>query len=99
GGWAVAVAAGMCLGAIGSQTGGSITRPASFCGVAGCKPTFGLVPLEGVYPLSASLDHAGPIARSVGDLALLLEVIAEQPIVSPTPCDPPRLGRVQGMFA
>src|SRR5262249_16869039 len=59
----------------------------------------GLVPLEGVYPLASSLDHAGPIARSVGDLALLLEVIAEQPIGYPTPCDPPRLGRVRGMFA
>src|SRR5262245_34558169 len=98
-GSAAAVATGMCLGALGSQTGGSITRPASYCGVAGCKPTFGLVPLEGVYPLAASLDHPGPIARSVGDAALLLEVMAEQPIGYPTPCDPPRLGRLRGMFA
>jgi aspartyl-tRNA(Asn)/glutamyl-tRNA(Gln) amidotransferase subunit A len=97
-GSAAAVATGMCLGAIGSQTGGSITRPASFCGVAGCKPTFGLVSLEGVYPLACSLDHAGPIARSVADLALLLEVMAEQPIASPIPCEPPRLGRLRGMF-
>jgi aspartyl-tRNA(Asn)/glutamyl-tRNA(Gln) amidotransferase subunit A len=98
-GSAAAIATGMCLGALGSQTGGSITRPASYCGVAGCKPTFGLVPLKGVYPLASSLDHAGPIARSVGDLALLLEVIAEQPIGYPTPCDPPRLGRLRGMFS
>lgn len=74
-GSAAAVATGMCLGAIGSQTGGSITRPASFCGVAGCKPTHGLVPLAGVYPLSPSLDHGGPIARSVEDLGILLEVL------------------------
>ena len=76
-GSAAAVATGMCLGAIGSQTGGSITRPASFCGIAGCKPSFGLVPLKGVYPLSASLDHAGPLARSVEDLAILLEAIVD----------------------
>jgi aspartyl-tRNA(Asn)/glutamyl-tRNA(Gln) amidotransferase subunit A len=98
-GSAAAVAAGMCLAATGSQTGGSITRPASFCGVAGCKPTFGLIPLEGVYPLAASLDHPGPIARSVGDLALLLEVMAEQSVACPTPYVPPRLGRLRGMFA
>ncbi len=98
-GSAAVVATGMCLGAIGSQTGGSITRPASYCGVAGCKPTFGLVPLDGIYPLAASLDHAGPIARSVGDLALLLEVIAAQPTMSVAPAGPPRLGRLRGMFS
>ncbi|HEY3965908.1 MAG TPA: amidase [Planctomycetaceae bacterium] len=76
-GSSAAVATGMCLGAIGSQTGGSITRPASFCGVAGCKPTFGLVPLAGVYPLSPSLDHGGPIARSVEDLSILLEALVD----------------------
>jgi aspartyl-tRNA(Asn)/glutamyl-tRNA(Gln) amidotransferase subunit A len=75
-GSAAAVATGMCLGAIGTQTGGSITRPASFCGVAGCKPTYGLVPLEGVYPFSKSLDHGGPIARSVEDLGIILNEIA-----------------------
>jgi len=74
-GSAAAVASGMCLGAVGTQTGGSITRPASFCGVAGCKPSFGLVPLKGVYPAAHSLDHAGPIARSVEDLAILLEAM------------------------
>src|SRR6185369_1564277 len=58
-GSAAAVATGMCLGAIGSQTGGSITRPAAFCGIAGCKPSFGLVPVQGVYPLSGSMDHPG----------------------------------------
>lgn len=97
-GSAAAVATGMCLGAIGSQTGGSITRPASFCGVAGCKPTFGTVPLEGVYPLAASFDHPGPIARSVHDLAILLGVIGGKRIPTALPAKPPRLGRLRGMF-
>jgi Asp-tRNA(Asn)/Glu-tRNA(Gln) amidotransferase A subunit family amidase len=75
-GSAAAVALGMCLAAIGSQTGGSITRPASFCGVAGCKPTFGRVSGQGVVPLSRHMDHVGPLARSVGDLAVILNVIS-----------------------
>jgi Asp-tRNA(Asn)/Glu-tRNA(Gln) amidotransferase A subunit family amidase len=75
-GSAAAVAAGMCLGAIGSQTGGSIIRPASFCGVAGCKPTFGRVSCEGVVPVAPSLDTVGPIAGCVADLAILLNAIS-----------------------
>lgn len=75
-GSAAAVACGMCLGAIGSQTGGSITRPASFCGVTGCKPTYGRVSLAGIVPVAFHLDHPGPIARSVGDLGVLLEAIS-----------------------
>lgn len=75
-GSAAAVACGMCLAAIGTQTGGSITRPAAFCGVAGCKPTFGGVGLRGVVHLAPSLDHAGPIARTVRDLAIVLDAIA-----------------------
>jgi aspartyl-tRNA(Asn)/glutamyl-tRNA(Gln) amidotransferase subunit A len=75
-GSAAAVATGMCLGAIGSQTGGSITRPAAFCGVAGCKPSHGRVSLTGIVPVAPSLDHPGPIARSVCDLALLLDVVS-----------------------
>ena len=71
-GSAAALACGMCLGAIGSQTGGSITRPAAFCGVAGLKPTYGRVGLAGVVPLAASMDHPGPMARCVRDLAILL---------------------------
>src|SRR5207253_8372857 len=67
-GSAAAVACGMCLGALGSQTGGSITRPASYCGVAGLKPTFGRVSGDGVMPLAPSMDHPGPIARTVRDL-------------------------------
>ena len=73
GGSAAAVAAGLCFAAVGTDTGGSIRIPASYCGVAGFKPTYGLVSLEGVFPLSWSLDHAGPIARSAADAALLLD--------------------------
>lgn len=73
GGSAAAVAAGMCFAAVGTDTGGSIRIPASYCGLAGLKPTYGLVELEGVFPLSWSLDHAGPLARSSADAALLLE--------------------------
>ncbi len=74
-GSAAAVAAGMCPIAIGSQTGGSITRPASFCGVAGCKPSMGRVSRRGVIPLADSLDHVGPMAGHVDDLAIVLDVI------------------------
>src|SRR5207247_4547670 len=72
-GSAAAVACGMCLGALGSQTGGSITRPASYCGIAGCKPTYGLLKLNGVMPLAHSMDHPGPMAQNVMDLALQLQ--------------------------
>jgi Asp-tRNA(Asn)/Glu-tRNA(Gln) amidotransferase A subunit family amidase len=111
-GSAAAVACGMCPAALGSQTGGSITRPAAYCGVAGCKPTFGRVSGAGVVPLAPSMDHVGPIAGCVRDLALLLQALA-----GPDPQDPhcagrpvpdylaarsrppaPRLGRVRGLF-
>ena len=82
-GSAAAVACGMIPAAIGSQTGGSITRPASYCGVYGLKPTFGRVSLEGVVPLSTSLDHAGPIAGNVRDCALVLQAIARQNLAEP----------------
>jgi len=75
-GSAAAVAAGMVPLALGTQTNGSIIRPASFCGVFGIKPTHGLVPRTGVLPLSHNLDHVGPYARSLEDLALVLDVIA-----------------------
>src|SRR5258708_5296887 len=76
GGSAAAVAAGMCYAAIGSDTGGSIREPAAFCGIVGLKPTYGRVSTRGVIPLSWSLDHVGPMARTVRDAALMLEAIA-----------------------
>jgi len=75
GGSAIAVVAGLCAGALGSDTGGSIRVPASLCGCVGLKPTFGAIPLDGTFPLGWSLDHAGPLARTVGDAALLLDVL------------------------
>lgn len=88
-GSAAAVAQGMCLAAIGSQTGGSISRPASFCGVSGCKPTFGRVSGQGVVPLSRHMDHVGPIARTVSDLAAMLATIAGYDPLDPTTVDRP----------
>ena len=72
GGSVAAVAAGLCYGAVGTDTGGSIRIPAAYCGAVGFKPTFGLVELDGLSRLSWSLDHAGPIARSAADAAALL---------------------------
>ena len=76
GGNAAALAAGLCMGALGSDTGGSIRIPSALCGVVGLKPTYGRVSLRGVIPLSWNLDHAGPMARSVQDVAILLQTIA-----------------------
>jgi aspartyl-tRNA(Asn)/glutamyl-tRNA(Gln) amidotransferase subunit A len=76
GGSAAAVASGMDFGSFGSDTGGSIRIPAAFCGVVGLKPSYGLVSRYGVVPLSWSLDHAGPFARTSRDLALLLQAVA-----------------------
>jgi aspartyl-tRNA(Asn)/glutamyl-tRNA(Gln) amidotransferase subunit A len=112
-GSAAAVAAGMCLGATASQTGGSITRPASYCGVAGCKPSYGRVSCHGVVPLAHSMDHPGPIARCVRDLAILLQAIAGFDRCDPASGwllesdllaaldrtnKPPTLGRLRGLF-
>ncbi len=105
GGSAVAVACGMALGAIGTDTGGSIRIPAACCGVSGHKPTFGLVPLEGIIPLSTSLDHAGPIARTMEDCALMLDVLAPRPAGQPSyaaasagPIDDLRLAVLGGVW-
>lgn len=74
-GSAAAVASGMCLGATGTDTGGSIRHPAAVCGLVGMKPTYGLISCEGVLPLSVSQDHVGPITRSVRDNALMLQAM------------------------
>src|SRR5437588_12604460 len=76
GGSAAAVATDLCYGALGTDTGGSIRTPASYCSVVGLKPTYGLVSIRGIIPLTLSLDHCGPITRSVADAAMLLNVLA-----------------------
>jgi aspartyl-tRNA(Asn)/glutamyl-tRNA(Gln) amidotransferase subunit A len=76
GGSGAALAGGLCMGSLGTDTGGSIRIPASLCGIVGLKPTYGRVSLRGVIPLSWNLDHAGPMARRVYDVALLLQAIA-----------------------
>jgi aspartyl-tRNA(Asn)/glutamyl-tRNA(Gln) amidotransferase subunit A len=76
GGSAASTAAGLCYGAIGTDTAGSIREPAALCGVVGLKPTYGRVSGRGVIPLSRSLDHIGPIARTVADVAVMLQGIA-----------------------
>jgi aspartyl-tRNA(Asn)/glutamyl-tRNA(Gln) amidotransferase subunit A len=83
GGSAVAVALSMGLASLGTDTGGSIRIPASLCGIVGLKPTYGRVSTQGVVPLSWSLDHAGPMTKTVEDAALLLEVIADERIPVP----------------
>ncbi|HZQ36276.1 MAG TPA: amidase [Dehalococcoidia bacterium] len=101
-GSAAAVAAAMVPAALGTQTAGSILRPASFCGVVGLKPSFGRVSRDGVIPFAWSLDTMGPLTRSVADAALLLEALTH-PGWRPAPdADragmPPRLGFVPRLF-
>lgn len=92
-GSAAATAAGMCLAAIGTQTGGSLIRPAAYCGLAALKPTYGLVDAEGVFPLAPSLDHPGPMARSAVDVRILMSALAPEAFAGGAPCgQPPRLG-------
>src|SRR5437588_3703039 len=76
GGSAAALAAGLADAALGTDTGGSIRIPAACCGIVGFKPTFGLVPLEGCFPLAPSFDHAGPMARSVRECTSMLTTLA-----------------------
>ncbi len=88
-GSASAVAAGLCYGSIGTDTGGSIRGPAAFCAVVGVKPTYGRVSRAGVIPVSYNLDHVGPMARTVRDAALLLQSIAGYDEADPTTADRP----------
>ncbi len=92
-GSAIAIATGMALGALGTDTGGSIRIPASLCGVVGFKPTFGHVSLRGVFPLSWNLDHVGPLTKSVKDAALMLYIISEY-----DPLDPASIKMLSGNY-
>jgi aspartyl-tRNA(Asn)/glutamyl-tRNA(Gln) amidotransferase subunit A len=83
-GSAVAIAAGLCAASIGTDTGGSIRVPSAFCATVGLKPTFGRVSIFGTMPLAPSLDHVGPLARSVADAAILLGLIAGRDPLDPT---------------
>ena len=89
GGSAAAVAAGACLAALGTDTAGSIRGPASLCGLVGVKPTYGLVSRRGVQPTSWSLDHIGPLARTVQDAVLVLNAIAAYDPHDPASADRP----------
>jgi aspartyl-tRNA(Asn)/glutamyl-tRNA(Gln) amidotransferase subunit A len=91
-GSAVAVAAGLVPAAIGSDTGGSIRIPASLCGIVGFKPSFGLVALDGVAPLSPTFDTLGPLTRTVGDARLLFSVLAQRAMTAPVIARPLRIG-------
>jgi aspartyl-tRNA(Asn)/glutamyl-tRNA(Gln) amidotransferase subunit A len=102
GGAAAAVAASLCFGALGSDTGGSIRCPAALCGIVGLKPTYGRVSRSGVLPLAWSLDHVGPMTRTVEDAALMLEAIAGHDPEDPTSARrpvPPYARRLDGGVA
>jgi aspartyl-tRNA(Asn)/glutamyl-tRNA(Gln) amidotransferase subunit A len=85
GGSAASIVEGMCFGSVGTDTGGSIRIPAAACGIVGVKPTLGEVPCEGVFPLSTTLDHVGPLARSVADAALLFQAMVGTTVGSVVP--------------
>ena len=88
-GSAVAVAAGLCYGAMGSDTGGSIRQPSAYCGSVGLKPTYGRVSTRGVIPLSWFYDHVGPMTRTVADAAIMLQVLAGYDPEEPSSIDVP----------
>jgi aspartyl-tRNA(Asn)/glutamyl-tRNA(Gln) amidotransferase subunit A len=91
GGSAAAVAARLCYAAIGTDTGGSVRQPASYCGVVGLKPSYGRVSASGVIPLSWSLDHVGPMTRTTRDAALVFQAIAGYDRQDPASMDAPIL--------
>jgi aspartyl-tRNA(Asn)/glutamyl-tRNA(Gln) amidotransferase subunit A len=99
GGPAAAVAAQLCYGALGTDTGGSIRQPAAYCGITGLKPTYGLVSTRGVMPLSWSLDHVGPMCRSAADAAVLLGAIAGYDAADPASIESPAIAYARSLSA
>jgi aspartyl-tRNA(Asn)/glutamyl-tRNA(Gln) amidotransferase subunit A len=102
-GSAAAVACGMCLAALATQTGGSITRPASYCGVASVKPSYLRASTQGVLPLAHSMDHVGAMARTVPDVAVMMQAISDPPVddwlaALTGELEAPVLGRPRGFF-
>lgn len=96
GGAAAAVASGLAMAALGTDTLGSVRLPAAYCGIVGLKPTRDLVSTQGVVPLSPTLDHVGPLCRSVRDCALLLSLLADHP-ASNQPSEPTHLSDLAGI--
>src|SRR5207247_497556 len=92
GGSAAAIAADLCIGSLGTDTGGSIRIPASYCGIVGFKPTYGRVSNRGVIPMAWTLDHVGPMCKTVEDAALVLAAIAGYDPLDPTSVDAPVAG-------
>lgn len=99
GGSAAAVVAGMCYASVGTDTGGSIRIPAAVCGCVGLKPTYGELPCDGIIPLSGSLDHVGPLARSVSDAWLVYRAMAGDSHPAPlTTGEPPASSLTLGLL-
>lgn len=98
GGSAAAIAAGLCYGSVGTDTGGSIRIPAALCGIAGLKPTLGRISCEGIVPLSVSLDCAGPLGRTVGDIARMTGVLYQRVGREPDMASPSALRARPGQF-
>jgi len=92
-----ATSADLCFGSLGTDTAGSIRNPGSFCGVVGIKPTYGLVPIRGIAPLSVSLDHCGPMTRTVTDAAIMLNTLAGYDKLDITSVQHPKEDYVAGM--
>jgi aspartyl-tRNA(Asn)/glutamyl-tRNA(Gln) amidotransferase subunit A len=92
-----ATAADLCFGALGTDTGGSIRMPASYCGLVGMKPTYGLVPIRGIVPLRVSFDHCGPMTRTVEDAAIMLNCLAGYDKLDITSVEHPKEDYVEGM--
>ncbi len=89
GGCGAAVAANLCFGAVGTDTGGSIRIPAAACGIVGLKPTYGVVSSQGTVPVSASFDHVGPMCRTVADTALMFRALTDNPVAKAYNLDAP----------